>query len=223
MSVASLLRAPALRPRPPSLTVNYDARLSSCLTYRWELRRWFGRDAIGTGPTLPWIMLNPSTADGAVDDPTLRRIIAFSWAWGFDSLVVLNLYPFRSPSPRELAAWARWDERQDWYARDALQENWTRAARTLLGFDAAMVAWGSPAGWLAYETDLVAEHFFDTVNDPESARDAVLELFYLGESESGGPTHPMARGRYRVPDAALPRPYGRQPGTIVGLGDRAAA
>lgn len=222
-STAALLRAPLRRPgRARDLAQKFDAGLSGCLTYRWELRRWFGLERIGTGPCLPWIMLNPSTADGRANDPTLWRIIAFSWAWGFDSLVVLNLYPYRSPDPRRLRDWCRWDERQDWAARDALHENWSRAARTLQGFDAAMVAWGSPAGSLAYETDLVAEAFFDTVNDPDGPRDALLDLFCLGESASGNPTHPMARGRHRVPDDALPRTYGRQPGTIVGL-DRVSA
>ena len=29
-----------------------------------------------------WVMLNPSTADESVDDPTIRRVVGFSRAWG---------------------------------------------------------------------------------------------------------------------------------------------
>lgn len=40
------------------------AELSADRSYRYELgRRW------GEGPLLPWIMLNPSTADALKDDP----------------------------------------------------------------------------------------------------------------------------------------------------------
>jgi hypothetical protein len=48
-------------------------------------------------------MLNPSTADASVDDPTIRRCTGFSEAWGFDSLTVVNLFAFRSPHPEDLA------------------------------------------------------------------------------------------------------------------------
>lgn len=215
MSTAALLRTPACR--PPLLRempIGFDADLSQCSTYRWSLRRWFSSGWFGPERVLPWIMLNPSTADEKANDPTLCRIIRWTWTWGFDGLLVVNLFPYRSPDPRELARWIRWDERQDWVARDALQENWTRAARLLLPYDAAMVAWGAPAGALAHDAELGAESFFDTVNDPDGDRDRMPELFCLGTTQGGRPIHPMARGRHRVPDGAKPRPFGRQPGTI---------
>lgn len=70
-----------------------SARISRCGTYRCELRRWWR-----AGPPVAWLMLNPSTADGLHDDPTLRRIIGFTYRWGFGGLVVVNLYPFRASS-----------------------------------------------------------------------------------------------------------------------------
>ena len=48
-------------------------------------------------------MLNPSVADGKIDDPTLRRIIGFT-ALGLWRAKV-NLYPYRSSSPRNLKIW----------------------------------------------------------------------------------------------------------------------
>ncbi len=53
-------------------------------------------------PRLLWVMLNPSTADEATNDPTLRRILGFSHASGFGGLEVVNLFAWRSPSPKAL-------------------------------------------------------------------------------------------------------------------------
>jgi hypothetical protein len=67
--------------------------------YRYDLgRRW------ADGPLLGFVMLNPSTGDAEVDDPTLRRCIGFAQREGLAGIVVRNLYAFRSPSPKDLKA-----------------------------------------------------------------------------------------------------------------------
>lgn len=224
-SVADKLLAPAMRAGMPlDFQIKYDASVSACGTFRWKLTRFFGESQIGGGAVLPWIMLNPSTADGRVDDPTLKRIIGFSWRWGFDGLVVVNLYPYRSSKPSALRAWLHWDEWADWAARDAIWENQARVANDLESFDAAMAAWGSPVGAFGNEVTLGAKALLDTVNDPErGGRDRVLKLFCLGTAQNGDPKHPMARGIHRVPEDARPVPLPRYPGSIVGLGDEVRA
>ena len=75
-----------------------SAELSTDQTYRYQLGRfWSGLGAVAT-----FIMLNPSTADAHVDDPTIRRCIGFAKSWGCGGLRVVNLYALRSTDPRNL-------------------------------------------------------------------------------------------------------------------------
>lgn len=41
-------------------------------------------------------MLNPSTADHRANDATVRRCLGYARSWGFDELVVVNLFAWRS-------------------------------------------------------------------------------------------------------------------------------
>jgi hypothetical protein len=91
-------------PRPTwdghSPSIRYDARISSCGRYRYELTREFDP----RGEWALWIGLNPSTADGRDDDPTLRRMIDFTHGFGIPNLVVTNLYALRSKDPKDVKA-----------------------------------------------------------------------------------------------------------------------
>lgn len=70
--------------------------------YRYDLgRRW------GEGPLLAFVMLNPSTADAEVDDPTIRRCVGFAKREGCGGIIVRNLFAFRTPSPKALKAAAK--------------------------------------------------------------------------------------------------------------------
>ena len=66
--------------------------------YRYYLSRCWD-DAKGI---VTWIMLNPSTADATMDDPTIRRCLGFSRRWGFGGIVVVNLYAYRATKPTDL-------------------------------------------------------------------------------------------------------------------------
>lgn len=77
--------------------MNKNAVLSPCGAYRYMLtRRW------ATGPLMPFVMLNPSTADAEIDDPTIRRCIGFAKREGAAGIVVGNVYAFRATNPAEL-------------------------------------------------------------------------------------------------------------------------
>jgi hypothetical protein len=83
------------------------AEFSPCRTYRYVLRRnieqplhpLFVEDdgtlraddvadaARESSRVVAFIMLNPSTADETLNDPTIRRCIGFARAWGFRHLL----------------------------------------------------------------------------------------------------------------------------------------
>jgi len=77
-----------------------NAAISTCGKYRYSLHREF---LTGAGLVV-FIMLNPSTADATVDDPTIRRCIRFARDWGYASLEVVNLYAYRATNPSVMFA-----------------------------------------------------------------------------------------------------------------------
>ena len=77
--------------------MNHTAILSDCQRFRYRLSRHWGG-----GPYLLFVMLNPSTTDGEVDDATIRRCIGFAQRAGYGGFDVVNLYAYRATKPREL-------------------------------------------------------------------------------------------------------------------------
>ena len=70
-----------------------EAVFSEDRRYRYRLyREWEKRP----GKPLLWVLLNPSTADETIDDPTIRRCIGFSTAWGYGSMWLGNIYAYRA-------------------------------------------------------------------------------------------------------------------------------
>ncbi len=120
--------------------------------------------------SLTWVMLNPSTADGDVDDPTVRKCIGFARQWGFGSIDVVNAYSYRTRSPKELRA--------------SGYPNGTHADAAIRGVlrrytDRVVYAWGTKA-----LGDRVAQ--VDALVRAEG-----FEPWTLGLTQGGHPQHPL--------------------------------
>jgi hypothetical protein len=141
--------------------VERSAVLDHSGQYRYRLdRRW------SAGPTATFVLLNPSTADGEVDDPTLRRCMGFAKAWGCGGLVVVNLFALRTPDPKELGrAKDPVGPENDAYLRAAVDEA-----------DCVVLGWG--ASGLGDR----AESVLSWLPRP---------LMCLGMTRGGAPRHPL--------------------------------
>jgi hypothetical protein len=108
-------------PASPNPYVYAGADISPDGRYRYRLwREWRGcasRDhwrwlgakdgaghELGEPLSVLFVMLNPSTADGTTDDPTIRRCVGFAKRWRYDRLEVVNLFAHRANCWR----WATW-------------------------------------------------------------------------------------------------------------------
>lgn len=78
--------------------VERTARISEDGVYRYTLDRVWRKAA----PRTVFLMLNPSTADGTVDDATIRRCVGYARRWGHGGIRVINLYALRSRDPAAL-------------------------------------------------------------------------------------------------------------------------
>ena len=75
-----------------------SANFSDCGRYRYRLRRRWA-----DGEECVFVGLNPSTADGAKNDATVRKCMQFARTWGFAGLVLVNLFARRCRYPQALA------------------------------------------------------------------------------------------------------------------------
>jgi hypothetical protein len=149
------------------------AVISDCGTYRYRLIRMWGF----TLPTILWVMLNPSTADDKTNDPTIRRCIEFSKAWGFGNMLVCNLFAYRSTDPSVLKRITR--------AEAEGPENTGHIVNACGQVSKIVCAWGAPGG--AAMPDMLVP-FAD-------------RLECLGVTKSGAPRHPL----YLAADTPLQR------------------
>jgi hypothetical protein len=163
--------------------VKRGAVISDDGKYRYRLwREW--------DPTLPtccFVMLNPSTADANMDDPTIRRCMAFARREGCGRLEVVNLFAWRATDPQELRALNDFDKAcgpdHEKHLGDA-----TLKAKIIVA------AWGACASFGKRGSALQAAM--------GQARDHGLPIFCLGKTKDGYPKHPL----YLASDTPL-EPY----------------
>lgn len=145
-----------------------DAQIDSTGRYRYSLfRRW------GSGERVVlWVMLNPSIADAAIDDPTIRRCIGFSSYWGYDALSVVNLFPLRATNPKELRL-ARGAARGGPENDEAIRDEAVYAKLIV-------AAWGAHGG--LWDRDVEVRKLL---------RAAGHTVHHMGLTQGGQPRHPL--------------------------------
>jgi hypothetical protein len=78
--------------------ISQDGIYRYLLTREWETPLLMSAKSC----SLAFIMLNPSTADAEIDDPTIRRCMGFARREGYYGITVVNLFAMRATSPSSL-------------------------------------------------------------------------------------------------------------------------
>ncbi len=118
-----------------------------------------------------FVMLNPSTADALVLDPTVTRCVGYAHDWGYDGLIVTNIFALRSTDPKKLRAM------DDPVGPDNDAAILAAAYRSEL----VIAAWGTH-GKLNGRGRTVAEHLRRVMQS---------DLKCLGTTKHGHPKHPL--------------------------------
>lgn len=148
-----------------------EAIYSPCERYRYALtREW------AVGRRLLVVMLNPSTATEAANDPTVERCERRARTLGFGGFRVVNLFAWRATDPRALRGLA-----------DPVGPGNDAALRDgAVWADAILCGWGGHGALMGRDAVVLAQ-----------LRAASLPLWHLGLTQAGQPKHPLYIG-YQV-------------------------
>ncbi len=166
---ARLVRRRATRP----CGTRAEAAFSPCGAYRYALTLTWSP----AGSRVTWIMLNPSTADAARNDPTIERCERRSRALGHGAMRAVNLFALRATRPADMKR-----------AADPVGPRGDAAlAAALRWADAVICAWGVHGHHAGRDREVLAR---------------VRHPLVLGLTAAGHPRHPLY-----VPYAAAPAPW----------------
>lgn len=82
-----------------ALTVPGTALFSPDGKYRYVLTREWNKQG---SKTINFLMMNPSTADANILDPTVKKCVKWSVLWGYDKLIITNLFAYRSTDVKQI-------------------------------------------------------------------------------------------------------------------------
>lgn len=143
-----------------------EATYSDCETYRYSLRMAWAP----SGPTLLYVMLNPSKATELANDPTIERCERRARQLGYAGLEIVNLFALRETSPIRLKA-----------ARSPVgPDNKARLASAIGRCDQIMLAWGVHGAHKRQNEKMLP--LFLTSGKP---------VLHLGRTKHGHPRHPL--------------------------------
>lgn len=152
--------------------IDGNAEFSACGRYRyWLSRDWSWRRLTdGRSQFALWIGMNPSVAEADVDDPTIRREMAFTKAMSIDTYVKCNVMDYRATNPKVLfSVIPRSDKNIECIAGMAASHYCVRV----------ICAWGAlPKPLRRYADDVVA-----------ALRGT--QLYCMGKTANGAPRHPL--------------------------------
>ncbi len=154
------------------------ADFSPCRAYRYHLAQNWDKHK----PPLYWLMLNPSTADEKVNDPTVEGCERRARDWGYGGSVVFNIFAYRATDPTEL--------KQQADPVGAENDAWLRQLAELSCQHDVIAAWGEH-GQHQGRSDTVRDIF----------RQQNGRLLALQINQSGEPKHPLYIARHIKPVA----------------------
>ena len=149
------------------------ANISKDKIYRYTLSRTWD----STKPTVLFIGLNPSIADENIDDPTITRCINFAKDWGYGTLLMANLFAFRSTYPKEIYLIDDpIGKDNDYYLLECVKQS-----------DLIIACWGNNGTYMDREKII---------------KELVPNLYCLQKNKNGTPHHPL-----RLPRDINPIPF----------------
>jgi hypothetical protein len=155
-----------------------DAVLSADGDYRYSLTRRLPQHYAGC--ELLVVMLNPSTADATVDDPTIRRVMRFADREGAGWVTVVNLFARRATNPDTLCR--GWPPCTSCIGPD----NDATLRQETIAAELIVVAWGAVGRRhptrIAEVVEILRER--DAPGGPRT-------LWCLGKTKDGDPRHPL--------------------------------
>jgi hypothetical protein len=148
------------------------AVFSDCGKYRYVLWRCLTGRFDEPHTSVLWLMLNPSTANATKLDPTLTRCLAYTKAWGYQQMAVVNVFAFRSTNPKGLLS-----------AVDPVgAENDQHIGIEAAGADLVVCGWGEGVPtWARHRIDDVARELERAGKVPHA----------LAVTGAGNPSHPL--------------------------------
>lgn len=153
------------------------AVISSCKTYRYLLWRIWDADK----PMLTYLMLNPTTADDRLNDPTMLRCMRRAEMLGYGGMWVVNLFAVRAIGT----------ERLYHHADPVGPQNDVALLGACMQADTVMCGWGLHGRVLNRGVDIAI-----------LLRDKNIATQCFGINENGQPVHP-----YYLPYDIPPRHF----------------
>jgi len=146
--------------------------------YRYALWRWW-TDDLKDQRFVNFVMLNPSTADGEKDDPTIKKCMSYADAWGFKRLAVTNLFALRSTDPTNIET--GWSDVVKRKVDDPIGPQNDETIKSIAFHATAIIgAWGND-GWLLDRPAAVKQLL----------RPYATKFYFLRMNGTGEPAHPL--------------------------------